>query len=343
MLKRILRRTALVLLVLLLALGVWAWASPWPSVLLLRAIWPTAQADEVSAMEALEPRGVSERHDVVVNPEDPDGRVDVYRPDAAGTTALPTVVWVHGGGFITGTKDEMGTYLSHIAAAGYTVVAVEYTVAPEARYPTPVEQVTTALDFLVDHAEEYGVDTAQIALAGDSAGAHIAAQTAMAASEPGYAEDAGLPRADLPDGVAATVLYSGAYDMTLTDASSTAGRWMVETMLWAYTGSKAPASDAHLQWASLPQHVDSHFPAAFISTGPGDPLLAHSESMAKSLEEAGVSVTTDWYPDAPDSVGHEFAMDLRTPQAKSSMKAMISFIRAHLDTPVPLETPSDTW
>lgn len=65
--------------------------------------------------------------------------------------------------------------------------------------------------------------------------------------------------------------------------------------------------------------------------------------MATSLEQAGVAVTTDWYPDAPDTVGHEFQMDLRTPQARSSLKAMIAFVRAHLDTPVPLETPSDSW
>lgn len=343
MAKRILRRTALVLLVLLLALGVWTWASPWPSVLLLRQLWPDPQADQVAAMESLEPTDVTEQHDVVVNPSDPDGRVDIYRPRAAGTTALPTIVWVHGGGFITGTKDSMDTYLTHIAAAGYTVVAAEYTVAPNAQYPTPVDQVGTALDFLVDHAQQYGVDTTQVALAGDSAGAHIAAQSALAITEPGYAEDAGVTKPDLPHGLKATILYSGAFDMALIDASGSMGRWMVQTMLWAYTGSKDPASDPHLQWASLPQHVDSHFPATFISTGPGDPLLAHSKSMAASLQEAGVEVTTDWYPDAPDTVGHEFEMDLRTPQAKESMKAMISFIRAHLDTPLPLETPSDQW
>lgn len=340
---KILRRAGVVLLVLVVGLGAWAWLSPWPSVLVIRALWPTASAQQVAAMGELEPRGVDVRHDVVVNPSDPDGRVDVYRPEAAGTTALPTVVWVHGGGFVTGTKEGMGTYLSHIAAAGYTVVAVENTVAPEARYPTPVDQVTTALDFLVDHAADLGVDATRIALAGDSAGAHIAAQTAMAVSEPGYAEDAGLPRADLPDGLRATILYSGAFDMTLTDSSSVVGRWMVGTMMWAYTGSKDPASDPHLRWASLPQHVDAHFPATFISTGPGDPLLRHSQVMATSFEQAGVAVTTDWYPDAPDTVGHEFQMDLRTPQARSSLKAMIAFVRAHLDTPVPLETPSDSW
>lgn len=343
MLKKILVRTLLVLLVLLIALGLWTWLSPWPSVLLIRHLWPNPTPDQVAAMEELAPTDVSEQHDVIVDASDKDGRIDIFRPKAAGDTALPTIVWVHGGGFITGTKEGMGTYLRHIAAAGYTVVSVEYTVAPNARYPKPVEQTTKALDFLVANAATYGVDTTQMAMGGDSAGAHIAAQTTMAATEPGYARDAGLPSADLPHGLTATILYSGAFDMTLNQGSTSMGKWLVQSMMWAYTGSKDPASDARLQWASLPQHVDAHFPATFISTGPADPLLKHSEAMAAALGKAGVQVETKWFPNAPDTVGHEYEMDLRTPQAKESMKAMIAFVRAHLDTPLPLSTPSDGW
>lgn len=341
--KKVLGRIGAVLLVVVVAIAAWAWVSPWPSVLLIRQLWPEATAEQTQAMEALRPAGISAQRDVVVDAQDPDGRLDVFRPEAAGDQTLPTIVWVHGGGFVTGTKEGMDTYLDHIAAAGFTVVAVEYTVAPNARYPRPVEQVSRALDFLVDHAQEYGVDTTQMVMAGDSAGAHIAAQTAMTVSQPGYADAAGLPRADLPGGLRATVLYSGAFDLTLTDSDTALGRWMVHSMLWAYTGSKNPAADPHLEMASLPQHVDADFPPAFISTGPGDPLLSHSQSMADHLEQEGVQVQTLWFPDAPMSVGHEYQMDLRTPQAKESMKTLLAFLRAHLDTPVPLEAPADLW
>lgn len=348
MLKKVLTRIGVALLALVVAVAVWAWLSPWPSVLLIRQMWPEASAEQVAAMKALEPTDVSARRNVVVDADDPDGRIDVYRPDAAGGTALPTIVWVHGGGFITGTKDGMDTYLTQIAAAGYTVIAVEYTVAPNARYPHPVQQVTTAMGFLLTHAGQYGVDPSQMVLAGDSAGAHIAAQTAMAITQPGYAHDAGLDLTGLSQvqqgsELQATVLYSGAFDMTLMKDSEGMGKWMVRTMLWAYTGSKDPASDPHLEWASLPQHVDSHFPPTFISTGPADPLLSHSESMASHLEKVGVDVDTLWFPDASDAIGHEYQMDLRTPQAKESMKALLAFLRAHLDTPVPLEAPADSW
>lgn len=343
MLRKIAKRAVLMVLILLLGLGLWAWASPWPSVLLIRHMWPVPTAEQVEALEALEPGGVSVQRDVVVNPSDKDARIDVYRPEAAGNAALPTVVWVHGGGFITGSKDGMDTYLTHIAAAGYTVVAAEYTVAPQARYPRPVEQVSAALDFLVAHASQYGIDTGQMALGGDSAGAHIAAQTAMAVSDPTYAAEAGLPRPDLPEGLQAVVLYSGAFDLTLVRETTGVGRWLAESMMWAYTGSKDAASDSRLEWADLPEHVASTFPVSFISTGPGDPLLSHSQSMARSLEAAGADVETLWFPEAPSSIGHEYEMDLRTSEAKASMKSMIAFIRAHLDTSVPLSTPSDSW
>ncbi len=347
-LKRVLARVGAVLVALVVTLALWTWLSPWPSVLLIRVMWPEATTEQEQAMEAQRPAGISAQHDVVVDATDPDGRIDIYRPEAAVEAALPTIVWVHGGGFVTGTKNGMDTYLDHIAAAGFTVVAVEYTVAPNAQYPRPVQQVTRAVDFLVTHAQEYGVDPDQMVLAGDSAGAHIAAQTAMAIAQPGYSEDAGLDLPELSDiqansDLQATVLYSGAFDMTLMKSSEGMGRWMVQTMLWAYTGSKDPASDPHLEWASLPQHVDSDFPSSFISTGPADPLLSHSESMADHLEAQGVQVDTLWFPDAPDTIGHEYQMDLRTPQAKESMKALLAFLRTHLDTPVPLEAPADLW
>lgn len=341
--RSLLRRVGAALLVALLAVTAWALLSPWPSVLVLRQLWPEPSREQTEALEALAPRDVHVERDVVVDPDDPQGRIDVYRPSAAGATPLPVVVWVHGGGFITGTKEGLDTYLPHIAAAGFTVVAVEYTVAPQARYPTPVDQTQRALRYVVGHAADLGADPTQVVLAGDSAGAQIAAQTAMCDSQSGYAARAGLPRADLPAPLRGVVLYSGALDLHLTKSATGAAKWIVQTMMWAYTGSRDPTDDAHLEMASLPQHVTAAFPPSFISTGPGDPLLAHSKSMADHLRAAGAQVRTLWFPDAPSAIGHEYAMDLRTPQAKESMRALLAFLRSRLDTPVPLRAPADSW
>ena len=110
--------------------------------------------------------------------------LDVHRPSATGAP-LPALVWVHGGGFVGGSKDELAGYFKLIASNGYAVVAPRYALAPEHRYPTPTRQVMHALGYLKANAERLGIDGGRIALAGDSAGAQIAAQIAALVTSPG--------------------------------------------------------------------------------------------------------------------------------------------------------------
>src|SRR5690606_17409491 len=112
---------------------------------------------------------------------------------------LPTVVWVHGGGWVAGDKSEVANYLRILAGHGYTVVGVNYPIAPRATYPTPTRRVNDALRHLVSHARRLHVDPTRIVLAGDSAGAHIAAQVAAITTVAGYAELVGIEPALAPE------------------------------------------------------------------------------------------------------------------------------------------------
>lgn len=257
-------------------------------------------------------------------------------PPWCGCTGVPS--W-------QATKDAMPDYLSVLASHGYTVASIEYTKAPEATYPTPVRQVSDAISFLVANADTYRVDPAQLVLAGDSAGAHIAAQTAMAITEPQYATDAGLPAAVDPDAVRGTILCSGAFDPRLADTDNPTFGFFLRTVLWAYSGQRDFAGSDAFRWAALPAHVTDAFPPTFLTTGPYDPLLSHSEAMAAALGDAGVGVDTLFFDPAttPETIGHEYQMDLRTPQAREAMERMVTLLRAVTVTPMPLEGVSDTW
>src|SRR5690606_40113051 len=103
----------------------------------------------------------------------PDTSFDIFWPQT-GADALPTVVWIHGGAWISGDKVDVAPYLRILAAEGYTTVGLNYTVAPEAAYPTAIRQLNDALAHLVANAGEYRIDTDRIVLAGDSAGAQLA-------------------------------------------------------------------------------------------------------------------------------------------------------------------------
>lgn len=331
--------------VLVLAVGVGAWfqVSPWPGAMIIRH----SGNDGLDGAELIAdylPDDVTQVTDVVYDPGSPDGLLDVLYPEAA-TDQLPTVVWIHGGAFVAGTKDALPGYLSVLASHGYTVANVEYTKAPEATYPTPVEQANEAIAFLVANAEEYHVDPDQLVLAGDSAGAHIAAQTAMAIAEPGYAAAAGLPAAVPSEALRGTILCSGAFDPRLVDTSNATWGFFLRTILWAYSGEKDFEHSEAFQWATLPAHVTSEFPPSFLTTGPYDPLLSHSEAMVEALERNGVAVDALFFDAATtdSAIGHEFQLDLNTPEARTAVEHMVALLREVTETPMPLEGVSDTW
>jgi len=320
-----LRRTAITIAVLLVITLAAFFLSPWPSVLVLRTLGDDGLGG-AEANEKLVPDGISSQLDVQIGYGD-DDRIDVFRPEAADHP-LPAVVWVHGGGFIGGVKEPLRPYLKILASHGYVTVNVEYSKAPENRYPKAVEQVDHALGYVVDHADELGLDPKRIVLGGDSAGAHIAAQTAIATTDREYAEHAGLPQSISSSKLRGMILFSGPFDLDMVGSGSFLERWYIRTVMWSYTGERGFADDASTQWLSLVDHVSSQTPPAFISTGPNDPLLAHSESMIAALKKAAVDTDALLFDakTTPDSVGHEYQLALATPQAQEALDRVVAFL-----------------
>lgn len=269
--------------------------------------------------------------DVVCDNADPDAIVDIFHPEQV-SGPLPTLFWVHGGGFIAGEKWALRDYLSLVAAHGFTVVNVEYTHAPEAIYPTPIRQLNTAIAYLIDHAPAYGIDPGRIILAGDSAGAHISAQAAMAIAQPEYAAKANLPAVIEPDQLVGAVQFSGPFDPTAFDYSNRVFGFFMRTVLWAYSGSRDFEKTDAFRYAALPAFVTSDYPPTFVSTGPADPLLSQNLLWVKALEKAGVDVTALFFdappdPAAEDVPGHEYQLNLHSPEGQTSFRDMIAFLR----------------
>ncbi|MEG0343645.1 MAG: alpha/beta hydrolase, partial [Acinetobacter sp.] len=99
---------------------------------------------------------------------DPQLSLDIYQSqDIQQLGKRPTIVWIHGGGWISGAKDKARGYFKLLAAQGYNVVSVQYTFAPEAMYPTQLHEINNALEFLTQHSKQYNIDTNQLFLAGD--------------------------------------------------------------------------------------------------------------------------------------------------------------------------------
>lgn len=103
--------------------------------------------------------------------------LDLYRP-AQSAGALATVVWIHGGGWQSGSRAQV-EQARWLACSGYAVASVEYRLSGEAVFPAQVHDVKAAIRFLRANASSYGLDPDRIAVFGSSAGGHLASLVAL--------------------------------------------------------------------------------------------------------------------------------------------------------------------
>ncbi len=317
---------ALLVLLTLLAFRV----SPWPGVLLIRFAFDRGSAAASAALEKHLPDDVEARLDLVYDPEDPDARLDLFFPAAVADTdrVLPALVWIHGGGWVSGDENQIGNYARIVASRGFAVVSVNYTIAPRGRYPAPLHQINTALAFLDREGHALHVDASRLFLAGDSAGSQISAQIATLVTSPDYAALMGIDPALRPEQLRGLALFCGAYDLEAVSLRGVFG-WFVRTVLWAYFGDRDIKNHPAARTFSVAQHVTSEFPPAFITAGNADPLLPQSLAFAARLAELGVPVDTLFFPaDYQPRLPHEYQFNLDTDAGRQALERLVAFLHA---------------
>ena len=315
-------------LVLGLVAALVAVLSPWPAALLIRGVFEKGAADTLAEMEPYAPEnGVAATLDVPYADAGPDTTFDVFSPDG-GDDALPTVVWIHGGAWISGDKHDVSPYLRTIADRGYTTVALNYTISPETTYPTALGQLNGALAFLVDHADEYRIDPGRLVIAGDSAGAQLTSQLATLVSNPAYSDLVGVEPALDREQLRAVVLNCGIYDVSgIPDAPGIAG-WGFRIALWGYLGERDWSNTPGGQQMSTLDYVTADFPRTWISGGNGDPLTeTQSKPLAAKLTGLGVDVTPVFYDDDHEpSLPHEYQFHLDYEDAQTALDSTLEFL-----------------
>lgn len=303
--------------------------SPWPGALVIRYAFEKDAATTKQALERHLPSDVSGNLNIRYDETDPDAHLDVFFPAALDGTeeTLPTIVWIHGGGWVSGSKDEIANYLKILAGEGYSVIGVDYSIAPGAIYPTPLRQVLAALTYLDENGAKLHVDPTRIILAGDSAGAQIAAQIANIITTSSYADTVGIQPTIAPDQLKGIILFCGAYDTRTLDLEGPFGGFL-KTVMWSYSGRKDFANAPGFETASVARYVTSAFPAAFVSAGNGDPLAPQSAAMADALTAVGVPVDALFFSaDTEPPLSHEYQFDLDTDAGHVALDRVLAFLR----------------
>ena len=297
--------------------------SPWPGVAIITFAFSRGERASEAALEKHVPAGIISRRDIPYGGA-PDELLDLYYQD--GASAQPTIVWVHGGGFVAGSKNGVANYMKVLAGHGYATIAVEYPRGYGTRYPKPVEAVNAALGFVMRHAPDLKVDRTMLVLAGDSAGAHIASQVAMITTDPAYARALGIAPQLKPGQLVAMLLLSGAYDPSAVNFEGHYG-WFLKSVLWAYAGVKEVREDQGFNLMSVTGHVGAAFPPSFISSGNADPLAPQAIALAHRLGALGVPVETLFFPaDHVPPLRHEYQFDLDQAAGRDALNRMLAFL-----------------
>lgn len=328
--KRILVRTVLALVVLIFLVFLAFKVSPWPSSLLIRYAFEKGAKEANEGLAKYVPAGVAEILNQQYDGKDKDAFLDVYYPSTLVNTSrqLPVIVWIHGGGWVSGHKEDIANYCKILAAKGYIAVSIDYSIAPEKKYPTPLRQVNIALAYLKVNADRLHIDTAHFILAGDSGGAHIAAQTGAIITNHDYAKSLDIGAGISASQLSGLILYCGPYDAENINLTGDFGSFL-RTILWAYLGKKDFVKAPLFKTFSVINYVNNRFPPCFISAGNGDPLHIQSEALARKLVMLNVKVDTLFYdPGYIPSLPHEYQFNIDIEAGKKALDQSIQFLHS---------------
>lgn len=263
------------------------------SVVAARKVLTDAQSESTSKQMV-----DTEEHLLSGGPKGPIS-IRIYRPKGE-TDALPVVMYFHGGGWVLGDKNTHDRLMREIAiGTKAAVIFVNFTRSPEVHYPIANEEAYFATKYIGEHGHDFNLDSARLAVAGDSAGGNMAAAVTMMAKSRGG-----------PDIQFQVLLYpvTDANFNTESYRKFAKGYFLTrEAMEWFWK-NYLPDKKLRKQSTASPLQASieelKKLPPALIITGELDVLRDEGEAYARKLLEAGVRVTAVRYLGAT----HDFMM-----------------------------------
>lgn len=214
--------------------------------------------------------------------------VRIYWPsreaDGPDDAPWPVMVYLHGGGWVVGNLEAYDPLCRKLANAGQcVVVSVDYRLAPEHQFPTPVEDAHAAVVWVTENATELDVDVSRLIVAGDSAGGNLAAACCLMAQD--------RRSVDIAQQVLIYPVTDHNFDRPSYQENAEGYMLTRHSMQWFWSQYVTDASDRSHAYAS-PIRAESLAgqPSAFVISAEFDPLRDEGEAYARRLEAFGVPV-----------------------------------------------------
>nr|BFF15827.1 hypothetical protein GCM10025699_71300 [Microbacterium flavescens] len=251
--------------------------------------------------------------DVRYGDEYPSSFLDIYIADDDASVKRPTYIYIHGGGWIGGTKSDgdpnapgggFAVTTDPVLDGGFNFVSLDYGLAPTVKYPTQVKQVSQAVSFLQQNAEQYGLNMSDVVIGGGSAGGQLAGQFANIQTNPTYAASIGVEPV-IGDALRAVMLDSPALELEKTGETQTPQP--VKDLIFGLSArSYVGTSAALIEEASVTNHVTADFPATFIADGNTGTFPDQAENLHERLDQLGVTNAVDVPPASSAILGHGY-------------------------------------
>jgi acetyl esterase/lipase len=292
--------------------------------LLVRLVWKIIDTinDRVAAKAEL-PDGVQRVEDLAYKEDGlQSSLLDVYYP-ASRPEPLPVLVYIHGGGLVAGDKRHYQQYGMTLAKAGYTVFNLNYRLSPGVKHPAQLADVLTALRWIQEHAARYGGDSQRLVLAGESAGAYLAAMTACLCTNERLAERIGLLPSVPGHHIKGTVLLCGLFDLQTAAGRKFPG---IKSNMEMALHTKKIGDDPRVAMYSATPNITDNYPSVFISSGEVDGIHPESMEFILALESQNIPYTALLFDKREKKAYHAYPANLSLHTAKKCLEQVIAFL-----------------
>lgn len=249
----------------------------------------------------------------------------LYKPLGADySQKLPMVLFIHGGGFVSGDLDTHDVLIRAICnGAQAIVVSVDYRLAPEHPFPAALEDIYTTLTWMVTNADQFGGDIGRIAVAGDSAGGSLSATLAVLVRDIGEfklsAQWLIYPQ------ISGKMDTNSWHELGETHFPS---KYVNATVLKAYT---ARLSSPYIPLAMALWADHKNLPPALLQVGKFDPLHDENVLYADVLTQAGVDAEAIVYPQQAHGFIQFYKDKASHSRGKEALEVGLAFLNRHLN------------